>query len=54
MKHGVNGHVYGSTFIEVRGEAQMAKDNAENMRRFAEKYGIENDTRKIMEFIEKA
>lgn len=53
VKHGINGHLYGSTFIPVRGEEQMAKDDAENRRRFAEKYGIENDSRKIMEFIEK-
>jgi hypothetical protein len=51
VKHGVNGHKYGSTFIPVRGEEQMGKDDRANWARFADKWGIENDPRKIMEFI---
>ncbi len=51
VKHGVNGHTYGSTFIKVRGEEQMGKDDRANWTRFADKWGIENDPRKIMEFI---
>jgi GT2 family glycosyltransferase len=54
VKHGVNGYSYGSTFIPVRGEKQMADDDRENRRRFAEKWGIENDAAKIMEFIDAA
>jgi len=53
VRHGVNGHIYGSTFIEVRGEPQMAKDDEANRARFAEKYGIANDPRVIMEFIDR-
>ncbi len=52
VKHGVNGHTYGSTFIRVKGETQMGKDDNENRRRFAEKWGIQNDVTKIMEFID--
>ena len=45
VKHGVDGHAYGSTFIRVKGEQQMAKEDAENRRRFAEKWGLDpNDT----------
>lgn len=45
VAHGVGGHSYGSTFIKVRGEEQMGKDDAANRRRFAEKWGLDpNDT----------
>lgn len=45
VAHGVDGHSYGSTFIKVRGEEQMGKDDAANRRRFAEKWGLDpNDT----------
>ena len=53
VKHGVQGHTYGSTFIKVRGEQQMGRDDQENRRRFAEKYGIPNDAAAILEFIDK-
>lgn len=52
IKHGVNGHSYGSTFIPVRGEEQMGKDTLANMKRFAWKFGIENSAEKIFKFIE--
>lgn len=52
VKHGLDGHVYGSTFIRTRGEEQMAKDDHENRRRFAEKYGIENTPQRTWQFVE--
>ncbi len=51
VKHGVDGHTYGSTFIRTTGEEEMGRQDRENMRRFAEKWGIENNPHKIMEFI---
>lgn len=51
VKHGVDGKAYGSTFIRTTGEGRMAEENRENMRRFAEKWGIENDARTIFRAI---
>jgi len=41
VKHGVNGHTYGSTFMRTTGEEQMGKQNYQNLRIFAEKWGLD-------------
>lgn len=52
VKHGVDGKTYGSTFIRMTGEKEMAKQDAANRARFAEKWGLDpNDTRGIFEAI---
>jgi hypothetical protein len=43
IEHGVNGNVYGSTFIKVIGERQMGLDNLENLKIFAQKWGLDPD-----------
>ncbi len=50
VKHGVDGHKYGSTFIRVRGENQMGEDDKLNRARFCEKWGISPE--KYGEFLE--
>jgi hypothetical protein len=51
VKHGFGKDIYGSTFKRTRGEDQMAKDDRANWTRFAEKYGIADDMKTIMEFL---
>jgi hypothetical protein len=54
VSHGVGGRIYASTFSRTRGEHQMGRDDQENWKRFAEKWGIENNVNVIMEFIRQA
>jgi hypothetical protein len=48
VKHGFDRYSYGSTFIRTTGELEMAKQDAANRKRFAEKWGLDpNDTNGI-------
>ena len=52
VQHGVDGHKYGSTFIRTTGEEEMGKQDRANLRRFAEKWGLNpDDTRGIFQAI---
>ena len=53
VKHGYGEHTYGSTFIRVKGELQMGKDDKENRRLYAEKWGLPDDAAAIFEAIDR-
>lgn len=53
IKHGVNGHSFGSTFKAVQGEKKMFEEDAENWKRFCEKFKITPPTRdRAWQFVE--
>ncbi len=51
IQHGVDGHPHMSTFLRVKTHEQIAKEDAANWARFAEKYGLPNDRKRIWEFV---
>jgi hypothetical protein len=52
VNHGVDGFDYGSTFRRVKTEEQMGQENLANQKRFAEKWGLPNDTGAILRAIQ--
>jgi hypothetical protein len=51
IEHGVDGHKYASTFRRVKSETELWHEDEENMKRFARKYGIEENRNAVWKFI---